>query len=62
MAGRPMVEMTPALHRRNFVTAVALLGFVGGVYYTAISKMRQTDELSKVIEREELKEGAAKKK
>ena len=51
-----MVEMTPALHRRNFITAVALMGFVGGIYYTAISKMRQTDELSKVIEREDLKD------
>ena len=27
---------------RNVVTAVLLLGFVGGVYYTSIAKMRQT--------------------
>ena len=36
-------------------TALALIGFVGGIYYTAISKMRGSDELGKVMDREELK-------
>jgi hypothetical protein len=48
-------EATPQMKQRNVLTALALTMFVGGVYYTAISKMRQTDELSKVIDREEQK-------
>jgi len=37
---------------KNVVVAAALLSFVGLVYYTAISKMSKTDELSKIIEEE----------
>ena len=48
-------EATPQMKQRNAITALALVTFVGGVYYTAISKMRQTDELSKVIDREDQK-------
>lgn len=49
-------ETTPQMKQRNVVTALALVVFVGGVYYTAIAKMRgETDELSKVIDLEEQK-------
>ena len=37
--------------RNNAMMAFVLLGFTGGVYYTAINKMRpQEDELTQVIE------------
>jgi hypothetical protein len=32
--------------------ASALLAFVGSVYYYSISRMRQRDELTEIIERE----------
>ena len=41
-AGR---EVPMATKQKNAGLALALLGFVGGVYYTAISKMQQTDAL-----------------
>ena len=38
---------------KNLLMAGALLVFTGGIYYTAISKMRpETDDLSKVISSE----------
>ena len=41
-----------ATKQKNFVVALGLLGFVGGIYYTAISKMKQNDDLAAVIEQE----------
>ena len=47
-------EVSSAVRTRNALLAVSLLGFVGGIYYVAISKMRQgADELDDVIELEE---------
>jgi hypothetical protein len=58
-----MTEVTPEMRRNNAIMAVALFGIVGGIYYTAISKLSQRDELQKIIEREELaNESDAKKK
>ena len=34
----------------NYVIAGALLAFVGGIYYTAINKMKQQDDLADVLE------------
>ena len=51
-SSKSTVEITPALRAKNALTALILLGCVGGIYYTAIQKMRQTDELSKIVERE----------
>jgi hypothetical protein len=46
--------VSSAVRTRNALLAVSLLGFVGGIYYVAISKMRQgADELDDVIELEE---------
>jgi len=42
-----------ATKQKNAALALALLGAVGGIYYTAINKMKQTDELDSVIAREE---------
>jgi len=37
--------------KKNAVVAFVLLGFTGGVYYTAISKMRpEQDELGRIID------------
>ena len=41
-----------ATKQRNVAVALGLLGFVGGIYYTAISKMKQGDDLSAIIELE----------
>lgn len=58
-----MTEVTPEMRRNNAIMAVALFGIVGGIYYTAISKLSQRDELQKIIEREELaNENDTKKK
>lgn len=45
-------EVTPATKRKNGVVAVGLLSFVVLVYYTAISKMKQTDDLETIINQE----------
>ena len=37
---------------KNVALAVALAGFVGTVYYTAISKMKGTDDLGDIIAQE----------
>lgn len=41
-----------ATKQRNVAVALGLLGFVGGIYYTAISKMKQGDDLTAVLEQE----------
>mmetsp|Transcript_25795 Transcript_25795/g.43040 ORF Transcript_25795/g.43040 Transcript_25795/m.43040 type:complete len:85 (+) Transcript_25795:76-330(+) len=43
-------EVKPKTHAKNVGTAVLLLSFVVGVYYSAIRKMQYTDELEKLIE------------
>ena len=37
---------------KNIALALALVGFVGTVYYTAISKMKGTDDLGDIIAQE----------
>jgi hypothetical protein len=39
---------------KNMMTLGALLVFVGGVYLTAITKMKQTDELGSLMDKETL--------
>lgn len=34
-------EVKPETKLRNAITAIMLMGFVGGVYYTALQKMAQ---------------------
>jgi hypothetical protein len=34
-------EVTPSTRRNNMLLAFTLLAFIGGVYYTAINKMKQ---------------------
>ena len=34
----------------NYVIAGSLLAFVGGIYYTAINKMKQQDDLADALE------------
>ena len=34
-------EVTPATRRKNLAMALALVGFIGGVYYHSINKMKQ---------------------
>ena len=50
MVGRTFAtkEVTPQTRRKNLVVGLAIFGFVGGVYYTAISKLKQTVSLSKL--------------
>ena len=50
--GGSVREVTPATKRKNGVVAVGLLSFVVLVYYTAISKMKQTDDLETIINQE----------
>jgi len=45
-------EVTPETKRKNALLALALLCSVGGIYFTAINKMKQTDELETVINQE----------
>eukprot|EP01031_Cornospumella_fuschlensis_P034224 gene34224-41427_t len=40
----------PPPTQKNVLTAGAIFGFVVFVYYTAISKMKNTDDLDKLIE------------
>jgi len=51
-------EVTAETRLKNFATAVTLFGFVGFVYYTAISKMKGggggQDELDQVIDQESI--------
>ncbi len=35
-------DVTPQTRRKNLLVALVIFGFVGGVYYTAISKLKQT--------------------
>jgi len=51
-AAAAKLEVKPEVRQRNAITALLLLGFVGGVYYTAISKMKEKDDLSDAIESE----------
>jgi hypothetical protein len=44
--------VTPATKKKNGAVAVGLLSFVVLVYYTAISKMKQTDDLQTIINQE----------
>eukprot|EP01032_Pedospumella_encystans_P038887 gene38887-44083_t len=37
---------------KNAITALALFGFVGAVYYTSIAKIKEGDDFSKIIEEE----------
>lgn len=41
-----MVEMTPELKRKNMLTALACLGFVGGVYMYSIRKLKEVSRHS----------------
>ena len=34
------------------ITLAALLAFVGGIYLTAVTKMKQSDDLASLVERE----------
>ena len=45
-AHHPNPVNTPKPVAKNFLTAALLLGFVGAVYFSAISKMSQTVESS----------------
>ena len=48
--GGPVLEVTPQIRQKNAFTAVALCSCVAGIYYVAISKMREeTDDLSAII-------------
>jgi hypothetical protein len=44
------VEVSRPTNMKNFAVAAILLTFVSGVYYAAISKMKQTDDLADLIE------------
>ncbi len=35
---------------KNYLTALALLGFVGVIYSTALSKMKESDDLGSALE------------
>lgn len=54
----PMKSLSPVFKKR--LTLVVLFGFVGGVYYTAISKMGETDELGALIDKETMATGQEK--
>lgn len=41
--------MTPAIRQKNLITAVSLLAGVFGVYYLAMFKMKETDDLESII-------------
>jgi len=57
IVAKPPPVQTFAQKRNNALLAVCLLTFVGGVYYTAINKMRPgNDELERVIAEESLKQ------
>ena len=44
-------RQSPKTMQKNALVAFVLLGFTGGVYYTAISKMRpEQDELGRIID------------
>lgn len=44
----------PTVQMKKMMTLGALLVFVGGVYLTAITKMKQTDELGTLMDKETL--------
>lgn len=41
---------TSGREKGNYVIAGSLLAFVGGIYYTAINKMKQQDDLADALE------------
>ena len=45
----PPFKMTPEIRQRNLITAVSLLAGVFGVYYLAMFKMKETDDLESII-------------
>ena len=45
----PPFKMTPAIRQKNLITAVSLLAGVFGVYYLAMFKMKETDDLESII-------------
>ena len=45
----PPFKMTPEIRQRNIITAFSLLGGVCGVYYLAMFKMKETDDLESII-------------
>jgi len=51
-ASGPQIAPT-AVRQKNALVAAALFGFVGWVYWYSISKMRNKDELSELIDREQ---------
>mmetsp|Transcript_61018 Transcript_61018/g.120120 ORF Transcript_61018/g.120120 Transcript_61018/m.120120 type:complete len:83 (-) Transcript_61018:195-443(-) len=55
---KKIVNKTPVA--QNVSLAIMLLAFVGGVYYTAINKMRQ-DDFTKIIEEDKAEQAEAKK-
>lgn len=44
-----IAEVTPKVRRNNLIVAAVLVSFVGGVYYTAISKMQQQVQITVTI-------------
>jgi hypothetical protein len=48
------VEAPPATRQKNAITAVLLILLPASVYYTAIYKMSETDDLQEMIETETL--------
>jgi hypothetical protein len=56
----PLKQLSPRFKKR--LTLLGLFCFVGGVYYTAISKMNDTDELGALIEKETMVTGQEKPK
>ena len=46
-------EVPASTKQKNAALALALLGAVGAIYFTAINKMKQTDELETIINQEE---------
>lgn len=54
----PMKSLSPVFKKR--LTLLGLFGFVSGVYYTAISKMKETDELGALIDKETMVTGQEK--
>jgi hypothetical protein len=56
----PWKQLSPVFKKR--ITLLCLFGFVSSVYYTAISKMKDTDELGALIEKETMVTGQEKSK
>lgn len=52
--------MTPAVRLRNSLTAISLILGVVGVYYTAMFKMKESDDLDDIINVETHSKGTEK--